>query len=90
MSDKYIVITTITHTRNTYVVNLDKTGLNSPSTVNIDLLDFANNDNMLCSTELSEDMVGFAIRDYDSVVKHLEATEGGDAADCFEELEDSD
>ena len=41
---------------------------------------------MLCSTELSEDMVGFAIRDYDSVVEHLEETEGGDVADCFEEL----
>ena len=84
-----MVITTIIHTRNTYTVNLNKTELNSASTVDIDLLDFANTDNILCSTDLSEDMVGFAIKDYYSVVEHLDEAEGGDVAGRFEELEDS-
>jgi hypothetical protein len=91
MSDKYIVITTITHTRNTYAVNLDQF---SRLDLNVGVEGFfkemLDKEDIICSTELSEDVVAFAIKDYDSVVEHLEDTEGKDAANDFEELEGED
>jgi hypothetical protein len=90
MSDKYIVITTITHTRNTYTVNLDDIGdinLDLMSNEEVDLIGFADIGDNIYSSLLSEDVVAFAIKDYDSVVEHLETTESKDAADCFEEIE---
>tara|TARA_B110000977_G_C11016409_1_gene469649 strand:- start:1036 stop:1329 length:294 start_codon:yes stop_codon:yes gene_type:complete len=88
MSDKYIVITTITHTRNTYVVNLDQF---SRLDLNVGVEGFfeemLDKEDVICSTELSEDVVAFAIKDYHSVVEHLETTESKDAANDFQEIE---
>jgi hypothetical protein len=88
MSDKYMVITTITHTRNTYTVNLDQF---SRLDLNVGVEGFfeemLDKEDVICSTELCEDIVAFAIKDYDSVLEHLEDTEGKDAANDFEEIE---
>ena len=90
MSDKYIVLTTITHTRNTYTVNLDDIGdlnLDLMSNEEVDLTGFADLGDNIYSSLISEDVVAFAIKDYDSVFEHLETTESKDAAEYFEQVE---
>jgi hypothetical protein len=93
MSDKYIVVTTITHTRNTYVVSLDDIGdinLELTDEEDVDAADYVGIEDIINSSLISEDVVSFAIKDYSAVIEHLETTEGDDVADYFQELEDED
>jgi hypothetical protein len=93
MSDKYMVITTITHTRNTYVVNLADivdVDINLMTDTDLDVTDFIDTGDSVYSSLISEDVIAFAIKDYITVIEHLETTEGTEAAIYFEELEDDD
>ena len=88
---KYLVVTTITHTRNTFVVDLADIGdidINLGDVLHTD--DYINEDDIVCSSVISEDLVGFSIKDYNTTVKYLEKVEGEDVADVFEDSVESE